>query len=777
MSKSEIQISFFILFLIALSISPSTVLAESPKCVSAILVMDNSRSMKRNDPQGLRFAGLRFFLSLLDTGDQVGVISFSTVSVPLTNGFVTIKNSQDKKDLLSLLEDPPAEGYTDLRSALRLVSEMQKSARMNECRLALILLTDGKPEIAEPDPHYEQDILELASALDLPILVIALTPYAQTPFLEKLIDETGGLVVVAQDATDLLDAYLDIFKQIKDRTILHEKPSGPTSGLSVQIAPDLTPYIEKVSFVVSKPGHVSAELFGPDNNRPDFLFTIEDTHFAVFTVPHPVGGMWKIDLSSLSVVQAYTIIHSRLRVKVISPQEFHQTNQPMHVVVQLLEEMDNGQLRKIVGVSSFSALIIRPDGSQESLDYFYDDGSRGDELAGDGNFTRLYMNTAQAGVYKIEVSGHKGSVEAQGNMQTTVENFPQLIIEKAHLAFEVVDQPLSLYVHFDGSDLTKLDVRNIDAVIQYPNGEESRVAMTPNSKGFVGSFMPEEMGVYQVLFQATDAKYRNVAYQPELQTDFTVKIIRTVSVFPEEVSVSLSCLRNDYFIPLDLTLVSAHPEIFIFSISDTLGKITSSDQLTLSPGEGSVLINVLTDPALFSSQSYTGRLTIKSESSLEFIPTSSVRVHLEVPPIWMRCRKQVSWAGWTSMGLLFTAVVIVRQVRSRKIPPLVSGTLRYWSEGESTSGGREWDLTAYGKENLLIGSGDDVDLYLENADLATRHACLNAKDIDGNLVVVLEPLANVRKGYHNINAPLPLTHGDCIQMGKYIFQFLSDTGE
>ena len=48
------------------------------------------------------------------------------------------------------------------------------------------------------------------------MLSIALTPAAQTPFLNRVAAETGGVVVPADDASDLLNACLEVFSQVKD---------------------------------------------------------------------------------------------------------------------------------------------------------------------------------------------------------------------------------------------------------------------------------------------------------------------------------------------------------------------------------------------------------------------------------------------------------------------------------------------------------------------------------------------------------------------------------
>lgn len=188
MCKASIKRNLFIFSLLFMLQLAHKVQAENFDCISATILLDNSGSMKKNDPQDLRFSGLRLFISLLDVGDQVGVISFATDSTALTEGLLTIQNNQDKRRLLDRLDNPPAEGYTDLETAFRLASQMQEQSGANVCQLAIVLLTDGKPETATANPRYEQDIIDIAKTLGSPVWAIALTPSAQTSFLEKLID-------------------------------------------------------------------------------------------------------------------------------------------------------------------------------------------------------------------------------------------------------------------------------------------------------------------------------------------------------------------------------------------------------------------------------------------------------------------------------------------------------------------------------------------------------------------------------------------------------------
>ena len=88
---------FSALMLMGVLLDASTVdAALEVQHLRVVLIVDNSGSMKANDPGGLRFTGMRLLLSLLDPGDSFGLILFSTESERLTSDFVTLEFPADR---------------------------------------------------------------------------------------------------------------------------------------------------------------------------------------------------------------------------------------------------------------------------------------------------------------------------------------------------------------------------------------------------------------------------------------------------------------------------------------------------------------------------------------------------------------------------------------------------------------------------------------------------------------------------------------------------------
>ncbi len=200
-----------LIFILLANLSPgATAAAQSSASehLAVILILDDSGSMKTSDPSNLRYMAAQLFISLLDKGDAAGALRFSTTSSPITNGIEIIASPEGQRQLVELLTTVPPDGFTDVKAAFEEAQHMKAAFNQAGFRVAVIFLTDGKPEIPNPYETYEQEALEAAHGLHVPILSVALTHAGQSTFLNRLASETGGQVIFAESAADLLDIYL-----------------------------------------------------------------------------------------------------------------------------------------------------------------------------------------------------------------------------------------------------------------------------------------------------------------------------------------------------------------------------------------------------------------------------------------------------------------------------------------------------------------------------------------------------------------------------------------
>ena len=521
---------------------------DQPESLCVVLALDSSGSMEWNDPDGLRYTAAQLFVALLDIGDQVGLIEFSTGSQALTDGMVTINSPADKEALIELLVPKPPEGYTDIKAALEEAAAMLSEAEGCGTR-TLVLLTDGEPEIESDYPEYEEEALAVASELDVPVMSIALTPEGESVFLQDLSEATDppGIVIPAADAGALLDAYLDVLSLLKDRTVSGGEVVRAPTQVVLPIDPALVPYIDQASFVVSMSSGVKVTLIAPDGTEvspddPNVVFSQISPRFAVYTIVDPPGGDWIVRLEGEGQALARVVLRSRLRVSSVEPGPFHPQGRPMLIVANLIEEAPDGTPIILIGEATFSAEIRQPDGTREALDLLYDDGTHGDVKAGDGDFTGSYVNTDQLGVYEITLRGRKGAVPATGRLRVTVVPFPKLAVEMPEAGqHELRGEPMDFSVVLTGAEPASLDRGEVVGEIITPDGRAVELPLVADEEKtrYAGSFLPPADGEYTVRFALADARYKGVAYEEEVSQTFSVVLVPTVTLQDEVIDLGI----------------------------------------------------------------------------------------------------------------------------------------------------------------------------------------------------------------------------------------------
>lgn len=607
--------------------------ASDPEHLAAILILDDSGSMRGNDPQNLRYADAQLFVSLLDQQDAVGALRFATISSPMTNGIEVITDHGQHMRLIESLSPIKSDGYTDVLAAFEEAGRMRQAFDAQGYQTVVIFMTDGKPEIPAKPSSYEADALKAARHLDAPFLSIALTKEGQSPFLNRVAAETGGLVISANSAEDLLDAYLQILGDLKNRSVLGTGSTTTPGQAELFLDPGLAPYIERVSFVISRPSSVTAELITPDEKPVPIDpsgegFAMQNSRFEVFTWSGPTGGAWRYDLSGYGVVQARAILYSRLHAQVVFPQSAFEAGQPLPLVLRLVEEQPGREPLMIIGEASFAAWITCPDGSRDSLDQFYDDGTHGDALAGDGHYTRLYVNTSQPGSYLVQVRGFKGTVPVFTQAQIQAIATPRMAIDEPQLqVYEIREQPVPLQLHLEGVPVNELDRGGFGVSITAPGGHVDNLTLTYNNGQYSAMFLPSEDGVHQVRFTAQGAAYQGLPYLHELETSFEARIISTLAVNQVQIGLNPISGRFDRIqaqkgIPITVALssngpqpvrVSAHLEgLAGFSLKE------AGNPIVPSRGSTTLTYHLLAEPDL-PVGTYQGRLILAAPSGVDLL--------------------------------------------------------------------------------------------------------------------------------------------------------------
>lgn len=181
-----------------------------------VLLIDDSGSMKRNDPEGLRWSAAQLVVDLAEPGDRVAAVAFSTEVHPLGQAAVKkmnlITTQASREELKALLSPHPGEGWTNMRDALRFGLELIERERSGN-RMAILFLTDGKPELPNNEDQRPEllALIEEASARGVPIFPVLLGTQVDRALAERMARRTGGLVQGVTDAQGLLEAYSQLY--------------------------------------------------------------------------------------------------------------------------------------------------------------------------------------------------------------------------------------------------------------------------------------------------------------------------------------------------------------------------------------------------------------------------------------------------------------------------------------------------------------------------------------------------------------------------------------
>jgi hypothetical protein len=348
--------------------------AQGPEGISLALIIDNSGSMADTDPGNLRFAAASQLIDLLESGDEITVITFadeSTVLIPLTK----VTDEESKALIKQGLTPAAPGGNTNMGPGLQDgLAQLEQGS--NSIRFA-IFLTDGQlhpPGWNSLSPE-EQDaernsVLELASQFaeaESTLFTVSLATTAEPEFLQTLAGNGGGLYREAPEAARLTLVFQEIFaaEKLDEFEVLFDDCLAPgeqrvvsfsvhqfldTLSLFVTYSDDLRPAVT----VVRPDGAPQAPAGG-------------DSRYDTFNIDAPMAGTWTVTAVGAAQGESCITISSTPRALVevewILPTASHQQapGEPLQVRVALiLRDSETGQERPLED-ADVSVTVTGPD--------------------------------------------------------------------------------------------------------------------------------------------------------------------------------------------------------------------------------------------------------------------------------------------------------------------------------------------------------------------------------------------------------------------------------
>lgn len=206
--------------------------AEMLLTKDVVLVLDNSGSMKQNDPEFLVIKAVKEFISQQDENTRVGIVIFDQeVRLPVA---LTASSLANRDTILNSIEEINYKGlFTDSPAGIeRAIYELKNNGR-DSAQKSIIFMTDGIVDTGAPERDLEkskwlrEDLAPDAADNEIKIFGIAFTEEADFQLIQSIAQKTEGEYYRALAAADLHNVFEQIDKIIN-------KPPEPEV---VQVAP------------------------------------------------------------------------------------------------------------------------------------------------------------------------------------------------------------------------------------------------------------------------------------------------------------------------------------------------------------------------------------------------------------------------------------------------------------------------------------------------------------------------------------------------------------
>jgi len=369
--------------------------------VDLVFLIDQSKSMRYNDPEELRVDSVRLVLEILGIDNlrfpemehRLGLISFTTaettaIDLPLTSLRAGSEEAwRIKRDRINEKIQAKIIGETDFKAAFRKAKEIFEEAEPTEFQpraKAIIVLTDGEPYPYESGitPYFEdlkeyiEDNLPIASeprsTEGYHIWVVAmaqLTGREDWPALKRLWEQTVGVnTVELAKKEEIPEVFIELLGEI------YRKPELVEEGSFF-----VRPYLSRAFFYVVKSRKEAKVTFYRPDESPlkegdEDVIRHEDEKYGplieLWEVRNPVAGYWRWEKDPKSeAIVWFDKLFSKFELT-----EPVGLQPPFHPVVITYKatDVDGKSVKEDPNFPlKLAATITLPDGSSEPLNMGY----------------------------------------------------------------------------------------------------------------------------------------------------------------------------------------------------------------------------------------------------------------------------------------------------------------------------------------------------------------------------------------------------------------------
>lgn len=190
--------------------------------MDVVIVLDNSGSMTRNDPERIAVEAAKMYVDLMENGSsRVAIVPFTHELGEVTE--LTDANTPDQKDALKAKLDELAydmDGDTDIGLALKKSCDILDKEMDGKKDQLILFFTDGQIDLPKSEIRTKEASLkdtassiEKATEMGVKIYTIGLNVNGEvdTELLKGMADQTLGRSYVVTDAAGLPSIFNEIF--------------------------------------------------------------------------------------------------------------------------------------------------------------------------------------------------------------------------------------------------------------------------------------------------------------------------------------------------------------------------------------------------------------------------------------------------------------------------------------------------------------------------------------------------------------------------------------
>ncbi|MEQ9499387.1 MAG: VWA domain-containing protein [Deltaproteobacteria bacterium] len=355
---------------LALAVSATAQAAPQPK--RTVILLDESGSMKKNDPARLSLDAARLFAELSLDADQIAVVAFGDrprVLVPMSPA----KSRRTMKAVRKSLRRLKFDGRTtDIESGLNAALVML-GPTATQSRDTIVLITDGKVDLGPAADSAERASIERIRKQVAPTLAarnvrsytIAFTPEADQSLMRGLARATRGEFRYLPHAAALAGAFAEMFTSASNLETLPMRDGAFITD----------PNIEKTSLVLSKgaPGDENTIRTPNDvvvtksSNQAGVEWKSGDAYDHI-TLTKPQAGPWGVDVPPGAAPPVAMITASDLEFLAMVSPETPTEGEPILVRAELRRKGELTNSFELHDGLSVTAHVASEEGKERTLE-------------------------------------------------------------------------------------------------------------------------------------------------------------------------------------------------------------------------------------------------------------------------------------------------------------------------------------------------------------------------------------------------------------------------